>query len=255
MQNNTFSSLIVGQKIVTLRQVDSTNNYLKLQLAKCEPLPEGTVILAEDQYAGRGQVRNVWHSQPGKNLTFSILLYPVFIKPDFQFNLNIAVSLAINDVLRSIVGPSAKIKWPNDIFYEDKKLGGVLIENSLQGSQLKSSVIGVGINVNQTSFPESVKNVSSLREILHQDYDLNVLLQQLCKAIERRYCELKENPGTHLTEYLGALYRFGEDHPFIIDGKPEVARIVGVNERGFLKLDINGSLRSFNLKEVSFVIR
>lgn len=254
MQNNTFSSLIVGQKIVALQQVDSTNNYLKLQLAKCEPLPEGTVILAEEQYAGRGQAGNTWHSQTGKNLTFSILLYPVFIKPDSQFSLNIAVSLAINDVLLPIVGSGAKIKWPNDIFYGDKKLGGVLIENSLQGSQLKSSVIGIGINVNQTSFPESVSNVSSIKEILHQDYDLNVLLQQLCKAIDRRYFELKNNPGTQFTEYLDILFRFNEDHPFIIDGRQQLARIVGIDERGQLELDINGSVRSFNLKEVSFVI-
>src|SRR5690606_4854707 len=143
LQNKTISGLFVGQNIVSLKRVDSTNDYLKKQVANSKPVPEGTVILAEEQFAGRGQFDNKWLSQPGQNLTFSILLSPSFLPISQQFSLNIAISLAINDVLCSFIGSGCEIKWPNDIIFDDRKLGGVLIENIIRGTNWKYSIVGI----------------------------------------------------------------------------------------------------------------
>ncbi len=180
MQNNIFSGLFVGQNLITIKEVDSTNNFLKNLSSNSKPLPEGTVIMAESQFAGRGQQQNRWHTEPGKNLTFSILLNPVFLAATNQFDLTRVVSLGVFDALKPLLGENLKIKWPNDIYYDDKKLGGILIESVLQGSQLKQAIIGIGLNVNQQVFPEWVPNPTSVKQILQQDYDLTLLLSQIC---------------------------------------------------------------------------
>ena len=179
MQNNIFSGLFVGQNLVTLKQVDSTNNFLKNILSNSKPVPEGTVIMAEEQYAGRGQRENKWHAEPGKNLTFSILLKPHFISAAGQFDLTRAVSMGVFEALEPILGTQLKIKWPNDIYYADKKLGGMLIENILQGSQIKNSIIGIGINVNQDNFTDKAGNATSVKQILQKDYDLKNILSEI----------------------------------------------------------------------------
>jgi BirA family transcriptional regulator, biotin operon repressor / biotin---[acetyl-CoA-carboxylase] ligase len=255
LQNNTFPRLFVGQNIVRLKRVDSTNNYLKDQLANSTPFPEGTVILAEEQYAGRGQVNNVWISEPGKNLTLSLLLLPRFLSPDKQFLLNQSISTAINDVLMEIIGVNAKIKWPNDIYFGNKKLGGILIENILRGSLVKSSVVGIGININQVDFKEVNSNATSLKEILHQDYDIGEFLQLLCTAVEKRYLQLRAGKFELIErDYLNALYRLNEIHTFKIDAQQVQGQIVGVNKNGLLEIYIGGKLRTYGFKEIEFVI-
>ncbi|RYG09111.1 MAG: biotin--[acetyl-CoA-carboxylase] ligase, partial [Chitinophagaceae bacterium] len=152
MQNNTFSTLFVGQNLIKLSAVDSTNNFLKNLVSNSEPLPEGTVIMADDQYAGRGQQNNVWKAEPGKNLTFSLLLRPTFLRLNQQFLLNMAVSIAVNDVLGGLLGSTVSIKWPNDIYFRNLKMGGMLIENNIVGNGIKTAIIGIGSNVNQQNF-------------------------------------------------------------------------------------------------------
>ncbi|WP_207421821.1 biotin--[acetyl-CoA-carboxylase] ligase [Desertivirga brevis] len=254
MQINTFSRLIVGQKIVVLERIDSTNDYLKRELAKSTPFPEGTVIMAEEQFAGRGQSQNKWLSLPGLNLTFSILLFPTSISPENQFELNIAISLATNDVLLPIIGEEVKIKWPNDIYYRNQKIGGILIENSLQGKRMKNSIVGIGLNVNQTEFDPLLTNVSSLKQITGQNYELKLLLLDFCKAVESRYLDLNKHNDRHREEYLQRLFRFGEPHFFEIGGQPVLGVIREVDEAGRLVLDIGGERRKFSSKELSFII-
>ena len=140
MQNNTFSTLFVGQNLIKLKEVDSTNNFLKDLVSKSEPLAEGTVIMADNQFAGRGQQESVWETQAGKNISTSIYLKPSFLPLSKQFYLNIAVSLAVSDALSCFVQEGIKVKWPNDMYYQNKKLGGILIENTLTGNSIKSSV-------------------------------------------------------------------------------------------------------------------
>ncbi|WP_407429607.1 biotin--[acetyl-CoA-carboxylase] ligase [Arcticibacter sp.] len=254
MQNKTFSGLFVGQNIVSLKRVDSTNDYLKKQVANSKPLPEGTVILAEDQFAGRGQFNNNWVSQPGKNLTFSILLSPTFLPLSQQFSLNIAISLAINDALCSFIGSECKIKWPNDIFFHDQKLGGVLIENIVRGANWKYSIVGIGLNVNQTSFPGSIKNITSTALITKRELVLNDVLTHLCTAIEKRFGQLKNGELVlQREEYTTKLYRLNTLAAFEREGVRFDAEITGVTEAGLLELKTKDGLRCFGLKELKYI--
>ena len=204
MQNNTFSTLFVGQNLIKLSDVDSTNNFLKLLVSKSEPLPEGTVIMADNQFAGRGQQQSSWQSEPGKNLTFSLYLHPVFLPVTKQFLLNMAISVALNKALRQITGVDIKIKWPNDIYYGHKKLGGVLIENMLSGQTYKTGIIGIGINVNQVDFSGDVKGRAiSLTQILQKNVNLIALLAVICSHIESQYLKLRANQYSSLqADYL-----------------------------------------------------
>jgi BirA family biotin operon repressor/biotin-[acetyl-CoA-carboxylase] ligase len=254
LQNNTFSGLFVGQKIVRLSRVDSTNNYMKNELSKSAPLSEGTVILAEHQFAGRGQMNNTWDSEPGKNLTFSILLTPSFLAPEKQFMLNKAVSIAINDVLSVIIGEGVKIKWPNDIYVCDRKLGGILIENIIQGSMWKHAIVGIGLNVNQAEFADHLKSATSLKKILHRDVDKDLILSEICKNIEKRYLQLRASRFDEINqEYLDHLYRLNETQIFYTEGVKKAGKIIGIEENGLLKVDFLGNHRTFGFKEIEFV--
>ena len=254
MQNNTFSGLFVGQNLITLKEVDSTNTFLKDVLSKSTPLLEGTVIMAEKQIAGRGQTNNIWLSEERKNLTFSILLNPSFLPVQKQFELNKAISIAINDVLQSYFGGKAMIKWPNDIYLCNRKAGGMLIENIVTGNTIRHAIIGIGLNVNQTEFPAILKNVTSLKQELHKDYDLKILLGELCTAIEARYLQLRAGHFEKIThDYLGRLYLMNEWSDFktlkgILTGK-----IIGVNSSGQLEMETAEGVKIFSNKEIEFI--
>ncbi|OAQ38395.1 biotin--[acetyl-CoA-carboxylase] ligase [Pedobacter psychrophilus] len=255
MQNNTFLTLFVGQTIVKLSEVDSTNTYVKELLSNSKPLLDGTVIMAGHQFAGKGQNNNVWESKPGENLTFSIYLNSSFLPLNQQFELNKVVCLGLIDCLKPIIGDECKIKWPNDIYYQDKKIGGVLIENVTKGYQLKDSIIGIGLNINQKDFGLLNQRASSLSKILHQDYDLDKLLAQICSSIEKRYLQLKAGKLTLLhDDYLKALYRINELHHYHIKSQTIKATIKGITTTGRLTLqEQDGKLIDLDLKEVKFI--
>ena len=254
LQNNIFSGLFVGQNLITIKQVDSTNNFLKDLLSNSKPLTEGTVIMAESQYAGRGQQQNRWHSEAGKNLTFSLLLKPSFLPVTQQFDLTRAVSLGIINALNPLLGASLKIKWPNDIYYADGKLGGILIENLVQGSQIKNSVVGIGLNINQGSFPLDVPNAVSLKQILHTDYDLKLLLSEICKNIEAAYLNLKAGRFELVRKaYYDRLYWLNEDKTFKANGFTFTGKINNVKPNGLLVVHNGVEEVEFNLKEIEFL--
>jgi BirA family biotin operon repressor/biotin-[acetyl-CoA-carboxylase] ligase len=223
-------------------------------LSNSKPLPEGTVIMAETQLAGRGQTQNIWKSEPHKNLTFSILLNPGFLAVQRQFDLNIVISLALNDVLKNYFGDSAEIKWPNDCYVMHKKLGGILIENLVQGNQIKHAIIGIGLNVNQINFPSELINVTSFKKILQTDYDLNILKDEICGSIEARYLQLKAGKYPELLKaYRKKLYLFDVLKDFKIDDRIQKARICGITSEGFLQVETEKGLRTFGLKEIEFI--
>ena len=255
MQNNIISALFVGQNLLTLKEVDSTNNFLKNLLSNSKPLPEGTVIMAENQFAGRGQQDNQWHAEPGKNLTFSLLLKPTFLGVLNQFDLTRAISLGVFDTLRPIMGDGLKIKWPNDIYYGDKKLGGMLIENMVQGGQIKNSIIGIGINVNQENFPAGASNATSVKQILHGDYDLRKLLSEICSHIEAWYLNLKAGKVSFVrNEYLNRLYWLNESSMFKTQSGVLEGAIINVKDNGLLIVqNNNGEELEFSLKEIEFL--
>jgi len=256
VQNNIFSGLFVGQNLITLKEVDSTSNFLKNILSNSKPLVEGTVIMAEGQYAGRGQQQNKWHSEPGKNLTFSLLLKPTFLSLANQFDLTRAISIGVIKALEPLLGGHLKIKWPNDIYYADRKLGGILIENIVQGDQIKNSVIGIGLNINQVNFPGYVPNPVSLKQILHTDYDLHLLLSEICKNIEAAYLNLKAGKLEHIRKaYLERLYWLNVDKSFKANGLAFNGIIKGVKPNGLLLIQTETNEVEYNLKEIEFLNR
>jgi len=254
LQNNTFSGLFVGQNLITLKEVDSTNTFLKDALSKSTPLLEGTVIMAVKQFAGRGQTNNAWLSDERKNLTFSILLNPTFLPVHMQFELNKAISVAINDVLKVYAGDTALIKWPNDSYICNKKVAGILIENIVSGNQIRHAIIGIGLNVNQTNFPATLKNVTSLKQGLQKDYDLYILLGELCSAVEARYLQLRAGHFEKITrDYMERLYLLNEWSIFKTARGMIRGKIIGVNSSGQLEVETTQGLILFNNKEIEFI--
>ena len=254
MQNNIFSGLFVGQNLTVLKETGSTNNYLKDLLSNSKPVNEGAVIMAESQTAGRGQQQNRWHSEPFKNLTFSLLLKPSFLPLQQQFELTRAISLGVITALQQATGANIQVKWPNDIYYGDKKLGGILIENIVQGSHIKHSVIGIGLNVNQDVFQPEVPNPTSVKQILHRDYDLHALLSQICNHIEAWYLKLKAGKFTEIRQlYLANLYWLNQEHDFMSDNQPLKGTIIDVRNNGLLVLSTKDGDKEFNLKQIEFL--
>jgi BirA family biotin operon repressor/biotin-[acetyl-CoA-carboxylase] ligase len=255
LQNNIISGLFVGQNLVILKEVASTNNYLKDLLSNSKPVADGTVIMAESQFNGRGQQTNRWHSEAGKNLTFSLLLKPAFLPLQQQFDLTRAISLGVITGLQQVTGLPVKIKWPNDIYYGDKKLGGILIENLVQGSNIKNSVIGIGLNINQESFPSEIPNAASVKQILQKDYDLNALLSQICGYIEAWYLKLKAGRVNEIREqYMANLYWLNQEREFMSDkGEKFTGKIIAVRNNGFLVLSTESGEKEFTLKQIQFL--
>lgn len=244
---------IIGNLIIRLEVIDSTNNYAIGQI-KTNDLPDGTVFLTAEQTAGRGQMKNSWESEPGKNLLFSIVLYPAFLDIRLQFMLSKVVSLGIYKALNKYVSP-LKIKWPNDIYAGDKKLGGILIEHSIMGSKLHNSVIGVGLNINQAAFYSDAPNPVSLSMLTNQHFDSDQILTEVLSSIDEYYLKLKMGLNVEIDqEFLQALYRLNEIHTYrtkdgLFDGE-----IVGINEIGQLQIKaIDGALLTFHFKEVEFL--
>ena len=254
MQSNIFLTRFVGHHLVKLVKVDSTNNYLKTLLSNFKPLPIGAVIMADSQFAGRGQSNNLWLSQAGKNLTFSIYLKPDFLSAQKQFKLNEAVALGITDCLIKILGDDCKIKWPNDIYYNNYKIGGILIENTIRGQQINESVIGIGLNVNQTVFPDLI-NPSSLANIAGVDFDLMALLGDILKSVEDRYLQLEAENYQQIDEdFTQRLFRYQQTADFKVGIEIFQGKITGISDTGLLILGTAKGEQCFNFKEIGFVV-
>jgi len=223
-------------------------------VSNSEPLPEGTVIMADSQYAGRGQMGNTWHAEPGLNLTFSVYLKPGFLDVNKQYLLNMAIAIGIRNALTLYVKEGITIKWPNDIYHYNKKLGGVLIENVITGSTYKYAVIGIGINVNQQSFNQyKLGTAESLGKILQQDVNLIELLGKICNQVEAQYLMLKGNHDKLKADYLKGLYAFDRDSVFKDKNGIFKGKITDVTSRGQLIVGVEGSERTYDFKEIQFL--
>lgn len=234
--------------------LSSTNAYAINLLAKTTP-SEGTVISSSFQEAGRGQIGSSWASTAGKNLLLSVILYPKWLAARQQFTLSQAVSLAVADTISSLSGKTALVKWPNDVYLEDKKLAGILIQNSLAGSYLQWSVVGVGLNVNEPSFSPDLTRAGSLLLNTGQEHDLQQVQHLLFQRLEHRYLQLKSNPRLIKRDYLSRLYRYQEWHTFMDPASQQAftGQIIGVQENGKLAIQKEGgSVQYFDLKEVQF---
>jgi len=241
----------IGQNLIYVPECHSTNTLLS-ELNDNSPSPDGTILITDHQIAGRGQRGNSWEAEKGKNLTFSVLLRPDFLPPADQFQLNMAISLAVAAALQFDLSPPIKLKWPNDIWILDRKLGGILIENQIQGQTLIASIVGIGLNINQENF--SNPNAISLYQISRSFLDLQVVLDRLAFSLETEYHELKSARFTDLKKrYLASLYKFGEPHRFQARGETFVGSIIDVDGNGRLYIEKAGSTRAFAHQEVKFM--
>lgn len=243
---------MIDFKIDKVSETLSTNELLK-SLADREPLPEGYTVVAVAQTAGRGQIGASWESQPGQNLTFSVLLRPDFLKADRMFMISKVVSLAIADYLQS-TGGIFKIKWPNDIYHFDSKICGTLIENQLMGDNIVYSIVGIGLNVNQEAFISDAPNPVSMFNIFDKKFDLTEELPKLLQQIGLWYQMLADGWEDKINEtYLERLYRRGEQHEFVTsEGERFGGRIETVEPNGRLIVDTDNGQRQFWFKEVAF---
>lgn len=235
------------------------------ELAAMHDAPHGTVVWTGKQTAGRGQRGNSWESEPGKNLTFSLLLRPASIRASRQFELSMLVSLGIVEALGEC-GVEACIKWPNDIYAGgDRKICGILIENTISGSGIERSVAGIGLNVNQEVFRSDAPNPVSIKNITGTECALEPLLESVCCKITGELAAYESAPDAEALgrRYFGHLWRGdGKTYPFrdILSGEIFRASIAGVGSDGVLSLLPEGSrdagaLRKYLFKEVEFLLK
>ena len=258
----------VNWKIIHIDETDSTNRWLQNSPAlfdnnaalfdnnpalfhhKGGLLENGVVVVADYQTAGRGCGSNRWESERGKNLLFSMLVHPTDIVANEQFRITEAASVAICQTLQSYITEKAEIKWPNDIYVGDKKICGMLIENRLQGSTIKDSIIGIGLNVNQTTFKSDAPNPVSIRQLTGKETDLEELLQAFLRAFDVTY-----HSKTTCFTYKSMLYRRGKYAIYEDKTSCFTATLTDVLPDGRLLLvDKDGQERVYAFKEVSFII-
>ncbi len=243
-------TLFVGRKLHYLPSCHSTNDIASELLAQTN-VTEGTLIVTDDQTAGRGQRGNPWESEPRQNVTLSAVLLPNFLHPKDQFLMTMMISMALIDLLSAFLPDGLKIKWPNDIYYYDRKIAGILIESAIQQQTIESTIIGIGLNVNQSHFITS--NAISLFQITNRQFDLEGIISRLCETIEKWYLELKSGDSIKLKSiYVKNLYWLNQVHEFrkndLFAGK-----IVGVEDTGKLCVEVDGRIMSFNFKEIEFI--
>ncbi len=252
-----MKTLFVGQNSIHLKSVDSTNSYAS-ELLRQISLPDGTLFYTFDQQNGRGQRGNSWESEANKNVALSYVLHPKFLAPNKQFLLTKVVSLAVADVMTEIlkkegISVDVKIKWPNDIYVNGKKIAGILIENVLKENLILHSIIGIGININQTEFT-STKKACSLCILTKNEHNKKELIELLSSKIEGYYLQLKSNKQNELHEaYLRYLFQLEQPALYEVKEEQFTGIITGVSDTGKLQMKTGSEMKEFDLKEIRFI--
>ncbi|PWE01163.1 biotin--[acetyl-CoA-carboxylase] ligase [Marinilabilia rubra] len=244
----------ITPEIIQPDKTESTSTFLK-ELLKQRFLPECSVVITNNQTAGRGQPGNKWESAPNKNLTFSMVFYPDQIHASHQFIISQTVSVAIAKAIEKYISPIS-IKWPNDIYLGNKKMGGILIENSLSGSTIDQSIIGIGLNINQEQFSEYLPNPTSVKLNSGKELPLSRVFREILEAIIEHYdLMLSENSMNITRDYFSHLYRKNEMGRYR-DTKGEFkAEIKDIDKAGYLFLKReNGEISRYAFKEVEFIL-
>ena len=255
-------------KITHFKNIESTNSYLQNLLDNGEDVADN-IVVTDFQTSGKGQGKNVWHSEEGKNLLFSIALNMSFLKAEDQFLLTQMVSVAVIDVLKKyLTEENLFIKWPNDIYFNDKKIAGVLIKNEIKGMMMGTSIVGVGLNVNQTAFDASLPNPISLKMITGKDYDIEKLLIEVTESLSHRVAKCQSQSQSHshshsqrqcqsptANSYINHLYRYKQWAFYEHEGRLKEMMIIGYDRFGRLMLkEKNNREVICDLKEITFVI-
>ena len=246
--------MIIGSDLLFIENLPSTNTHT-LGLLKKNDLKEGTIVYTNYQSAGKGYSGNEWESEDGKNLLISIVLYPYFIKPEDQFIISMTISLGICDFLERFI-PICSIKWPNDIYVNNDKIAGILIESSVIGESIKSTVAGIGLNINQERFLGPAPNPISLRILTGINYDLNECLIQLGSSLDCRYKHLIAGDSSQIKkEYVSKLYCLNQWREFKELNGIWSGRILDVGDYGRLRIEKkNGEISEYSFKEIEFIL-
>lgn len=247
-----MDTLFTGRHIIRLEAVASTNTFLQEYL-KANTLPEGAVVISDQQFDGRGQRGNTWESETGKNLTFSLLWKPVFLPIYYQFDLNRITALAIADTLRFFLpNENVCIKWPNDMLVNEKKIGGVLIENSLRDNQIQHSIVGIGLNVNQEAFRLSARATSFIA-ITGEETEREPVMEKMFEYLEAWYLQARSGNQDEIRKRFDAeLFGMNSRLRFSIGGREQEALVCGTTPEGKLKLEVNGKMQEFDLQAVKW---
>ena len=239
--------------IITIEKVNSTNTYLK-ELAHRQVLKEGTAVVTHNQTEGKGQRGNLWESEAGKNITSSLILFPLFLPVQQIFLLSEVVSLGVKETLDAYTD-DITIKWPNDIYYKERKIAGILIENELTGNNYNMSVVGIGLNINQERFFSDAPNPVSLKQITGKEYDTEIILKEMVRNIMIFYERLKTGDAEKIIQmYHKSLYRKSGFHRYKDNDGIFDALINRVSDDGTLHLITDcDEARSYAFKEVRFL--
>lgn len=246
--------MIIGSNILFFKNLPSTNSHAVL-LLKNNRLQEGTIIYTNFQLAGKGHSGNSWEGEDGKNLLFSIIIYPSFVKPPDQFNISMSFSLGICDFI-SRFNISSSIKWPNDIYIKNDKIAGILIESTIIADQIDYSIAGIGLNINQEKFISPAPNPVSLRQLTGKTYDIMACLNQLAGDLDKRYKQLiAGNQAEIKKEYVSKLFRQNEWSQFIDSKGPFTGKILTIGDYGRLRIVTrNNESRDYAFKEIEFIL-
>jgi BirA family transcriptional regulator, biotin operon repressor / biotin---[acetyl-CoA-carboxylase] ligase len=246
--------MIIGSNIISYDILPSTNTKAS-DLLKTEEVPEGTIVMATFQSAGRGRTGNYWESEKGKNLLISIILYPSMIEPENQFLISMTVTLGINDYLGRYIS-GCKIKWPNDIYVNNDKIAGILIENSIMDNSIMNSIAGIGLNINQQDFLSDAPNPVSLCLVTGKEHDLSSCLSELTGALDIRYHQLITGEYYELRrDYNSQLYRLEEWCNYQDSAGRFKGRILSVkDDGGVLIKHSDKTIREYSFKEVDFIL-
>ncbi|MFZ1750698.1 MAG: biotin--[acetyl-CoA-carboxylase] ligase [Saprospiraceae bacterium] len=248
--------LFTGKNKIYMPEMVSTNAFATELLSKTNP-SEGTCIITDFQTAGRGQIGRSWFSDPGQNVLISYILYPKFIKISDQFYLNIISGLAVRDVV-SMSCPEAKIKWPNDIYVGNQKIAGILVQNTLQGTTIKSTIIGMGLNVNQKYFSPELPNPTSLHQKTKIIFDISEIIGLLSARLEYHYLRMLRGQTLDLlTEYTQLMYRLEQwsRYSSVDDESTFEAKITGIDDDGYLVLcHKDMTIHSYGFRQIRYII-
>jgi BirA family biotin operon repressor/biotin-[acetyl-CoA-carboxylase] ligase len=245
---------VIGQPFYVLDTIDSTNNYAMEQVNSGQ-ISHGTTWFAMEQTAGKGQRGKQWLSPPGENIMLTVALQPNTLPLSRQFMLSVAVALGASDFFGKYAGDETRIKWSNDIYWRDRKAGGILIENVLRGSTWQYAITGIGININQVQFPEHLPNPVSLRQITGRSWDSIALAKELCQCLAPWLQQLHPAHYNELLEqYKSRLFRLDEQGLYRIQGEYFQGIIRDVLPDGKLCLEKNGAILQLDFGEVEFVI-
>lgn len=250
-----METLFVGKNLIFLPVVDSTNSYA-IELLKNVKPPEGTVVQTDFQTKGRGQRGSVWNSQPQSNLALSVIFHPGFLSASESFYLYIIAALSCYDTTSRFLADTQHeltIKWPNDIYLNRLKLGGILIENKFLGDKLQSSVIGIGLNINQLSF-EGLQAVS-LSGVTGKKLDRIEVRDMLLKTIEEYYLLLKNNGKQQIRSlYVTKLLGRNETLEFLYQGEVCKMKVLGISDAGLIQLERNNEIIEADLGELRWLL-